>query len=86
MSADSEEEFFELCLHEVLNNLRTKVFNCALKRELRRALRHLFEGKEFGKSLVFQLWVLMLEGEKQKAWRSRLRQYNCRFTASKYHP
>ena len=61
MSADSKEEFFESCLHEVLNNLRTKVFNCALKRELRCALRHLFEGKEFGKSLVFQLLVLMLE-------------------------
>ena len=61
MSAGSEEEFFELCFHEVLTNLQTKVFNCALKREQRRALRHLFEGKEFGKSLVFQLWVLLLE-------------------------
>ena len=24
--------------------------------------------------------------EKQKAWRGRLCQYNCRFTASKHHP
>ena len=52
------------------------MFNFALKREQQRALRHLFEGKEFGKSLVFQLLVLVEVGsEKQKAWRSRLRQY-----------
>ena len=51
------------------------VFNFALKREQRRTLRRLFEGKEFGKRLVFQLLVLVDVGsEKQKAWRSRLRQ------------
>ena len=49
------------------------MFNFALKRERRHAWRHLFEGKEFGKSLVLQLLVLVDVGsEKQKAWRSRL--------------
>ena len=45
------------------------MFNFALKREQQCALRHLFEGKDlmpvlpagFGKSLIFQLLVLMLE-------------------------
>ena len=33
MSADSEEEYFESCLHKVLANLRTKGLNFALKSE-----------------------------------------------------
>ena len=61
------------------------MFNFALKREQRRALYHLFEEKEFGKSLFFQLLLLLLVdigSEKQKAWRCRLRE---RFSAPKYH-
>ena len=67
MSVDSGEEFFELCVHKVLTNLWTKVLNFTLKRKQRCAFCHLFEGKEFGKSLVFQPLVLVDVGSAKMA-------------------
>ena len=98
MFAHSEEEFFESCLHEVLAKLWTKGFNFALKLKAKNDVHCaiFFKGRilimavfptGFGKTLaVFQLLVLMLEVKSTETWRSWLCQYNCRFTASKYHP
>ena len=65
----ASEELFESCLNEVLEDLRSKGFAFSLKSEQRSSLRNLFEGKDllavlptgFGKSLIFQLLVLMME-------------------------
>lgn len=58
---------FESCLSEVLSELSAAGLAFTLKTEQERALRHLFNGKDvmavlptgFGKSLIFQLFVLM---------------------------
>ena len=89
MSGDSKEEFLELvctkskriCGQGVQLCFEEGTMTCIAR------IHHLFEEKEFGKSLVFQLLVLVdVGGEKQKAWRRGLRQYNCCFSASKHHP
>ena len=67
------DDLFESCLYEVLSTLRDKGFNFELKEEQQTALRHLFEGKDllavlptgFGKSLIFQLFLLMTEARKR---------------------
>ena len=68
------EELFEECLDDVLKELSSKGFAFTLKAEQRLALRHLFDGKDvlavlstgFGKSLIFQLFVLMADARRRK--------------------
>lgn len=70
----ASEELFESCLNEVLEDLRSKGFTFSLKSEQRSSLRNLFEGKDllavlptgFGKSLIFQLLVLMMEVRRKR--------------------
>ena len=70
----ASEELFESCLNEVLEDLRSKGFAFSLKSEQRSSLRNLFEGKDllavlptgFGKSLIFQLLVLMTEVRRKR--------------------
>ena len=60
-------EGFESCLSEVLLKLSESGLSFTLKREQELAMRHLFNGKDvmavlptgFGKSLIFQLFVMM---------------------------
>ena len=75
------DELFEECLDDVLKELSSKGFAFTLKAEQRLALRNLLVGKDvlavlptgFGKSLIFQLFVLMVRCEKKKARRIWLR-------------
>ena len=60
-------EGFESCSSEVLLKLSESGLSFTLKREQELAMRHLFNGKDvmavlptgFGKSLIFQLFVMM---------------------------
>lgn len=63
---------FEFVLRELLCELEKKGLNFSLKEEQKTAVKELFEGRDvvavlptgFGKSLIFQLLVLLAEEQK----------------------
>ena len=73
--------------------LSESVLGFRLKREQELSMRHIFNCKdvmavlptEFGKSLIFQMFVMMCGVRKKKKTTNRLLEYHCDFSISNHH-